>query len=409
MSSSTFKILLVVRKQNLSKEGLAAISIRITIEGKSLEFSSKINISPDLWDAKTGRATGRTRIATDANEAIDKIKARLQAKYREVDEKLGYVTPELLKNAFFGVDEKTTTLLVLFDKKIEQKKTLAGITIKREAVWKYENTRKKLEEFILSCCKLPDITVKEVGYGFITNFDIYLRSNCRCEHNTVVKHLRYLKQVTTDALKSGLIRIDPFLNIPLSSKKGYREFLTKEELRMIINQRFASDILKETRDVFVFCSYTGFAYVDVSKLTEDDIVTGEENKKFIIKGRTKTGVQAFVPLFETPLKIIEKYKKRNLPGGKLLPVYSCQVMNRYLKEIAELCGIKKPLSSHVGRHTFATLMLTEGISVESVSKMLGHTDIKTTQIYARILNEKVIREVSQKESGIDSLSADWVE
>lgn len=409
MSSSTFKILFVVRKQNLSKEGLAAISIRITIEGKSLEFSSKINILPAIWDAKTGRAKGRTRMVTDANGAIDRIRARLQAKYQEVEEKLGYVTPELLKNAFFGTEEKTTTLLALFDRKIEQKRSLAGVTIKQEAVWKYQNTRKKLEEFILSYCKLPDITIKEVGYGFITNFDIFLRSNCRSEHNTAVKHLRYLKQVTTEALKSGLIRTDPFLDIPLSSKKGHREFLTKEELRIIINQRFASEILKETRDVFVFCSYTGFAYVDVSKLTEDDIVTGEDNKKFIIKNRTKTGVRAFVPLLETPLKIIEKYKKKNLPGGKLLPVYSCQVMNRYLKEIGGLCGIKKPLSSHVGRHTFATLMLTEGISVESVSKMLGHTDIKTTQIYARILNEKVIREVSRKESEIDSLSADWAE
>lgn len=409
MSSSTFKVLFIVRKTRVTQKGVAPIRVRITIEGEYVEFSTGVNISPDIWDAKTGRATGRTRMATEVNAVIDKIKARLQAKYQEVEEKLGYVTPELLKNAFFGTEEKTTTLLALFDKKIEQKKSLAGVTIKREAVWKYQNTRKKLEEFILSYCKLPDITIKEVGYGFITNFDIFLRSNCRSEHNTVVKHLRYLKQVTTEALKSGLIRTDPFLDIPLSSKKGHREFLTKEELRIIINQRFASEILKETRDVFVFCSYTGFAYVDVSKLTEDDIVTGDDNKKFIIKNRTKTGVQSFVPLFETPLKIIEKYKKKNLSNGKLLPVYSCQVMNRYLKEIAELCGIKKLLSSHVGRHTFATLMLTEGISVESVSKMLGHTDIKTTQIYARILNEKVIREVSRKESEIDSLSADWAE
>jgi len=407
--SNTLKILILIRKKKLNSQGSTPIQVRITIEGESVEFSTGIAISPDVWDAKTGRATGRTRIATDANAAIDKIKARLQAKYQEVVDKLGYVTPELLKNTFFGVDEKTTTLLALFDRKIEQKQSLAGVTIKKEAVWKYQNTRKKLEEFILSYCKVPDITIKEVGYGFITNFDIFLRSNCRSGHNTVVKHLRYLKQVTTEALKSGLIRIDPFLDIPLSSKKGYREFLTKEELRVIINQRFASEILKETRDVFVFCCMTGFAYVDVSKLTEDDIVTGDDNKKFIIKDRTKTGVQAFVPLLETPLKIIQKYKKKNLPGGKLLPVYSCQVMNRYLKEIGELCGIKKPLSSHVGRHTFATLMLTEGISVESVSKMLGHTDIKTTQIYARILNEKVIREISQKESGIDSLSADWTE
>lgn len=409
MSRSTFNILFIVRKTKVNQMGLAPIRVRITIGGEAIEFSTKINISPALWDAKTGKATGRTRMSADANAAIDKIITRLHTKYGEVDNKLGYVTPELLKNAFFGVDEKTMTLLVLFDKKIGQKHSLAGVTIKREAVWKYENTRKKLEAFIPVYCKLPDISIKEVGYDFITGFDIYLRSTCRCGHNTAVKHLRYLKQVTTDALKSGLLRIDPFLDIRLSSKKGYREFLTKEELRIIINQRFASEILKETRDVFVFCCLTGFAYADVSRLTVDDIVRGEGNKQFIIKDRTKTGVQSFVPLLETALKIIGKYKKKDLPGGKLLPVYSCQVMNRYLKEIACLCGIKKPLSSHCGRHTFSTLMLTEGISVESVSKMLGHTDIKTTQIYARILNEKVIREVSSKEPGIDSLFDGWVE
>lgn len=409
MSRSTFNILFIVRKTKVNQMGLAPVRVRITIEGDSVEFSTKVSISPSVWDAATGKATGRTRMAADCNAVIDKITARLHTKYREVEEKLGYVTAVLLRNAFFGTDEKAASLLVLFDKKIAQKKALAGVSIKDDAVWKYENTRKKLEVFIPEYSRTPDILVREVNYQFITDFDIYLRSKCKCGHNTVVKHLRYLKQVTTDALKSGFIRIDPFLDIRLSSKKGYREFLTKEELRIIINRRFASEILTETRDVFVFCCLTGFAYADVSKLTEADIVTGDGNKKYIIKARTKTGVRSFVPLLDTALKIIGKYRKACLPGGKLLPVYSCQVMNRYLKEIAGLCGIKKPLSSHCGRHSFATLMLTEGISVESVSRMLGHTDIKTTQIYARILNEKVIREVSSKESGIDSLSDDWVE
>ena len=409
MSSSTFKTLFVVRKNGLPKDGLGMISIRITIEGDSLEFSSKIKISPDIWDANAGRAKGRTRTATDVNAALDKITSRLLAKYKELEDKYGYATPELLKNAFLGVAEKKTTLLLLMNQKIDQKKSLVGNTIKQSTISKYEDTRKKLEEFISIYNKTADISIKEVNYDFITNFDIHLRSKHGLHHNSVVKFLRYLKQITTEAIKSGLIQIDPFMNITLSSKKGYRKYLTKEELRVVMNQNFVSHVLKESRDVFVFQCYTGFAYADISKLTVDDIIEGNDNKQFIIKDRTKTGVESFVPLFKIPLKIIEKYRKQNLPDKKLLPISSCQVLNRYLKEIAGLCGIQKTLSSHVGRHTFATLMLTEGMSVESVSKMLGHTDIKTTQIYARILNEKVVSEAEQKRSDIDSLSDSWVE
>jgi site-specific recombinase XerD len=409
MSNSTFKTLFVVRKSNSSKDGTVAISIRITIEGDSLEFSSKIRVSPNIWDANAGRAKGRTRAATDINDALDKITSRLHSKYKELEDKYGYVTPELLKNAFLGIAEKKTTLLLLMDRKIDQKKALVGNTITKSAMVKYEDTRKKLEEFILIHNKTADISIKGVNYDFITAFDIHLRSKHGLHHNTVVKFLRYLKQITTEAIKSGLMQIDPFMNITLSSKKGHRKYLTKEELRTVMSQDFASDVLKEARDVFVFQCYTGFAYVDVSKLTIDDVIVGADKKQFIIKDRTKTGVESFVPLFEIPLKIIKKYRKRNLPDRKLLPVSSCQVLNRYLKEIAGLCGIQKTLSSHCGRHTFATLMLTEGISVESVSRMLGHTDIKTTQIYARILNEKVISETSKKETDVDSLSDLWQE
>lgn len=409
MNNSTFKILFVVRKRNASKDGTVIISIRITIEGKSTEFSSKIKIPPSLWDAKNGRVKGKSRIAMDANTALDQIKSRLYVVYRDLENKFGYATPQSLKNAFLGVVEKKMTLLFLMTRKIEQKTSLVGNTIKEAAIVKYKETNKKLQQFIPIFNKTTDISIKEVNYDFITNFDIYLRSKCNLHHNTVVKHLRHLKQITTEAMKSGLIQIDPFMNITLSSKKGYRKFLTKEELGKIMNLDLVSDVLKEARDIFVFQCFTGFAYIDLTKLTVDDIIEGEDNRQFIIKNRTKTEVESFVPLFAIPLKIIKKYREKKLPDKKLLPVRSCQVLNRYLKEIAGLCGIQKKLSSHCGRHTFATLMLTEGISIESVSKMLGHTDIKTTQIYAQILNQKVVSEAEQKRSDIDLLSKLWVE
>lgn len=347
--SSTFKILFIVRKSRIDREGLTPVVIRVTIDGEALEFSSKIRIHPGLWDAGRGRLTGRTRMAVDANTALEKINRHLRNKYSEVEDKLGYVTPELLRNAFLGVEEKKTTLLSLADRKVEQKKALAGASIKDSAVGKYENTRCRLEEFIPEYCKTRDIGIKEVDYGFIMGFDTFLRTKYRCGHNTVVKYLRYLKQITSDALKSGLIRTDPFMDIPLSSRKGHREYLTGEELEKMISRDFVSEILKETRDIFVFCCMTGFAYADVAKLTTDDI-TEDNGRKYIIKDRTKTGTPSFVPLLKTPLKIIEKYQRNKLPGNKLLPVSACQVMNRYLKEVASLCGINKDLSTHRRRH-----------------------------------------------------------
>lgn len=346
---STFRILFLLRK-TLNKEGLNNLMVRLTIEKDRLEFSSKILVHLKDWDSHSGKLKGRSKNALEINNTIDFIRNRLVQLYQEIQEADGFVTVEKLRNRFLGVEERADTLLSLFDKKIAQKQSIAGISIRQEAVDKYVCTRSKVSEFISHYYKRSDMPIKELWYDFITNFELFLQSQYKCKHNTIVRHMRYLKQVTTDALKSRKIVADPFYGITFSSRRGDREYLTEIELMTIMNKEFSSKQLEEVRDIFIFCCFTGLAYVDVSRLTTLDIITKGEGERYIIKDRTKTGVQSYIPLLDIPLMILDKYKGRELPNGRLLPVCACQNMNIYIKEIAVLCGINKKLSTHLARH-----------------------------------------------------------
>lgn len=348
--SSTFKILFFLRKTKLNKDGYGKVVIRITINGEVIEFSSKLAVKPECWNPKAGKMFGKTKVATEINNSLNQILIHLNDKFRILTDREGSVTPEKLRDAYLGLDDKKYTVLNLFDKKIEEKKKLIGISINKEGVEKYQCTRSKLSEYLIKQYDTSDLPIKDVGYSFIIDFDLFLRSEYKCGDNTVVRHLRYFKQITTDAVKRRYLMSDPFADITLTSKKGKRNFLTEEELKVILHKKFKSEILERVRDVFVFCCFTGLAYVDVSNLTVNDIVENGKGDKFIIKDRTKTGIESHVPLLDIPLKILEKYKQSNLNNGKLLPIGACQNMNNYIKEIAAICGINKNLSTHCARH-----------------------------------------------------------
>jgi site-specific recombinase XerD len=217
-----------------------------------------------------------------------------------------------------------------------------------------------------------------------------------------VKHLRYLKQIITNALKNRFITIDPFDDYKLGYKPVNKEYLIEPEIKQLLTKKFTAKRLEEVRDVFVFQCFTGIAYIDAANLTHDNIIEDGFGQKWIRLNRQKSSVQANIPLLEIPLAILKKYK--NLKDEKLLPIHSNQKMNEYLKEIAALCGINKRLTSHCGRHTFGTIMLTKGVSIESVSKMLGHTNITTTQIYAKVLNQKISSEVNKVRGEFDDMT-----
>jgi site-specific recombinase XerD len=289
----------------------------------------------------------------------------------------------------------------MYDSLVEQKRNLVDKAIRSTTLSKYTATRKRIEDFILHQYSKKDIPLREVNYQFISDYEIYLKSVCNCGHNSSVKHLRFLKKVLTTALKNKYISTDPFDDYKLGYKPVKKEFLIESEIKKLMNKKFDSKRLEEVRDVFLFQIFTGLAYIDAVNIKEDNIIEDGFGQKWIQLTRQKSSVQANIPLLDVPLSILKKYK--GLENGKLLPIHTNQKMNEYLKEIAALCGINKRLTTHCGRHSFGTIMLTKGVSIESVSKMLGHTNITTTQIYAKVLNQKIFSEVNKVRSEFDDM------
>ena len=398
--NSTYRILFLIRKR-LNKDGLASISVRISISGEKSEFSSKMFIDPEMW-SPLGKAIGRTKEAKNINDALDKIKIALDNQYKIILEKDGYVTPDKLRNTYLGKEIRKNTVLSLYNIKVEQKRNLVGKTIRDTTLSKYLATQKRVGDFMAYKYKKDDMPIRDVDFQFVTDYEVYLKSVCRCGHNSTVKHLRYLKKVLTIALKNKYISTDPFDDYKLGYKPVNKEFLIEPEIKKLMNKKFSVKRLEEVRDVFLFQIFTGVAYIDAANLTKENIFEDGLGQKWIRLTRQKSSVQANIPLLDVPLSILKKYS--GLENGKLLPIHTNQKMNEYLKEIAALCGVNKRLTTHCGRHSFSTLMLTKGISIESVSKMLGHTNITTTQIYAKVLNQKIFSEVNKVRGELDDLA-----
>jgi site-specific recombinase XerD len=361
---------------------------RITVNGKAVQFGSKVEVKPDYWNVKAGKAIGRTIEAQQVNATLESIKSTMTKIYRDLQEKENNVTPEKIKNVFFGIDTKFQTLLELFVRHNEDFKKLVGISKSQATYQKYEVTRKHVTNFMRDRYNLSDISLKEINNLFIIDFEVYLMCTAGCSSNTTAKFLQFLKRIILIARNNGWIHNDPFGNHKIRIAKVDRGYLTQNEVEQIMDKKFPCRRLEQVRDIFVFSCFCGLAYIDVKNLRENNIRTSFDGGLWIMGKREKTGINFNIPLLDIPKLILEKYKGA-LPNGLVLPVLSNQKMNAYLKEIADVCGIEKNLTFHLARHTFATLTLSKGVSIESVSKMLGHTNIQTTQIYARITDSKI--------------------
>lgn len=384
---STFRVLFYLKKGSEKKNGEVMIMARITIDGKLCQFSTKQSILPNNWSVASGKAKGKD--AGKINALLDDIRSALNTIYHEMQRRDNYVTAEKVKNEFLGHTEKHETILSLFQKHNDNMKQLVGISRTIATYRKYEVTRRHLADFIHDKYNLSDIPIREITPMFITDFELYLRTACKCGYNTAAKFLLFLKSIIIVARNNGILTKDPFANYKIQMKKVDRGYLTEDEIKIILKKKMVSERLEQVRDVFIFSCFSGLAYVDVVNLKEDNIRKSFDGNLWIITKRQKTNTDVNVPLLDIPKMILEKYKGK-LPNGKVLPIISNQKLNAYLKEIADVCGIKKNLTFHLARHTFATTTtLAKGVPIETVSKMLGHTNIETTQIYARITNNKI--------------------
>ena len=401
---STFKVLFYLKKGSEKRNGEVTIMARITIDGKICQFSTKQNIHPDYWNVKAGKATGKS--GGQINKLLDDIKASLHQIYHEQQRRDNYVTAEKVKNEFLGHTEHHETLLNLFEKHNSDVKQLIGISKSASTYQKYEVTRKHLLNFIQHKYNLSDIALKEINLMFITDFEVYLKTIGKCNSNTTAKFMQFFKRIVLIARNNGLIIGDPFANYKIRLQRVDRGYLTEDEIKKILKLKLVSDRLEHVRDLFIFSCFTGLAYIDVAGLIKENIRKSFDGNLWIMTKRVKTGIDVNVPLLDIPKMILDKYKDK-LPNGKILPIISNQKLNSYLKEIADLCGIKKNLTFHLARHTFATTTtLGKGVPIETVSKMLGHTNIETTQIYARITNNKIsddMKGLSEQFTGIEKI------
>lgn len=385
---TTFNVQFFRKKNAEKKDGTAPVIARVTVNGQRVHFSTKQSIGAEQWSVEQNKAKGRTAKDRAFNSILDEIKTTLHTTYHELNRKEAVVTAEKVKNAFLGIGQEKLFLIELFDdcNKILNKQI--GINKSKATYQKAEICKKHLTNYIQAEYNLSDIDLREVNHSFIVGFETYLLTVNKCNHNTAAKFIQKFRSIVLVAINNGQLQRDPFANYKIRLKKVDRGYLTKEELQRIIKKEIKNERLERIRDIFVFSCYTGLAYIDIKNLTTDHITQGFDDKLWIKTKRQKTNVATIVPILDVALNIINKYK--GLPNNVLLPLPSNQKTNAYLKEIATICDINKNLTFHLARHTFATtITLSNGVPIESVSKMLGHTNIKTTQIYARITNEKI--------------------
>ena len=388
-----FKVSYYVRSNYENKQGKSPLMIRIFLNGEMLNVgSSGIYIDKKLWNNSTNRVKGRGSESLNLNAQLDNISNSLQMifKKHEFDEDL---TLDKIKSIFLGKNKVKTTFGEFYDKYLEDIKAQVGAGKSIALYHKYSAARSHFVNFLHAKYGRKDLMPGELTHLIIHDFEIYLKTVVSLKSNSATKTLKFFKTVVIFAQKCGVMTHDPFLNHHFHLEPVDRGFLTDEEIQRIMQKDFEIPRLEMVRDVFIFSCFCGLAYIDVAHLTQENIIT-LDNRPWIIINRQKTNVQSNIPLLEIPQMILDKYKGKT-KDNRLLPVLSNQKINAYLKEIADLCGIKKRLSYHLARHTFATMLLSKGVPIESVSKMLGHTNIKTTQIYARITNKKIEQDMMQ--------------
>ena len=360
------------------------------IIGKSIaQFSSKLKVSEHLWNVKAGRATGKSHAATELNREINKVNLLIHSHYSEILKRTGKVTALEVKNAFQGIASGQKTLLALYEEIMQEFYLRIGIDRAKSSYRQYIHMHKHLQRFLKEKYNLRDIPLSQLALPFIENFDFYLRIERKLKPASVNGVIIQLLSLARVAVHRNYISHPPFFGYKLERPKFQIRSLTTEELDKLISTPILSTKLCFVRDLFLFASFTGISYIDLKNLTWKELVTEEDGSRWISKSRQKTGTPFHVKLLDIPARIIEKYKA--LSKDNLIFNVPCQsTTNQSLKEIAGLCGINKTLTFHVSRHTFASqVCLSQGVPIESVSRMLGHTDIATTQRYAHVNRDKI--------------------
>lgn len=392
-SLDTFNVIFHLRIARPDEEKLP-VYVRITINGKRIEISLKHKIALSNWNDKTGIAKNNCDEGKSLNNFMEQTRALLVSCYREMTLQKKIISIETFRKEYYGGNDDGFTLGKLMQyHNVEMKEALCKGTMKN-----YFTTQKYLEKFLKEKRKISDILLREINYTFVIDFDYYLKTSKPVDHqkplgnNGLMKHMERFRKMINVALKNEWLEKDPFRAYKLKFTKFERGCLTDTELKVIEGKDFKIDRLQTVKDLFIFSCYTGLSYIDTVALTQQNITEGIDQNAWLVTQRIKTKTPVKIPLLPKAMSIIEKYRNnpKCISEGSLLPNMSNQKLNGYLKEMADICGIEKNLTFHLARHTFATTVtLSNGVPIESVSKMLGHTKISTTQVYAKVIERKL--------------------
>ena len=398
---STFNILFYLNTSKRKKTGLCPLMGRITVDGGISQFSLKADVHPDNWDTKKGRAKGKSSAQIALNRKIEQTAQTIRDIYARTVEATGYITAEQIKNELNGTTAKAANLLELYREHNADYQKRIGIDRNVRTYLHYKNSLNHLSRFILSKYDLRDYPMKQLDMPFIESYDLYLRTDAQLCTNSMIKQIKHLKKIVSLAINQRIIIRDPFSEYVPEKQKSKYLHISKTELERIITTPIQSQSVSFVRDMFVFSCFTGLAYADMRQLSEKHIHKLPDDSVWIKISRLKTDIECNIRLLDIPLAIIEKYRhERN--GEPLLKIQNSAAVSRNMREIEKLCDINH-LHFHMARHTFATLIcLTNGVSMEAVSKMMGHNSMRTTQIYAEITSQKVCEDMKNLEKRIKS-------
>ena len=397
---STFKLLFYINRQKEKKNGKCVIMGRVTLDGKVCQYSTGLEIEPVVWNADLGRAVSvgkRHELLTPEeceelraiNRKLDVTEAKARATYQKYIEEIGYVSAEIIKNAVTGKAQAKEMLMELFDEHNMEFAKRVGVDRAKSTFKKYRQSRKYLQEFLRHQYGVGDMPLRSLEMQFMIDYNFYLSTIVRLKTVTLNDHLIILHKMAYLAMKQHTLKRDPFAGYKLEKVAVNHRYLTGEQFAKILNADLPTYRLCHTRDLFVFSTFTGIGRADLANLTEEKIVIKDDGSKWIHIARQKTKSECWIKLLDIPARIIEKYKGEG-EDGHLFFVPTTSTMSKNLKSIAEACNLGIRLTYYMARHSFATLIcLSNGVPIETISKMMGHSLISTTQIYAEITHQKV--------------------
>ena len=396
------KLSFYLKKNEEKADGTCPVMGRLTVDGSMVQFSTKMAAPVCLWDTAFGRCTGKSREAAEINDRLDQIRLSMNGHFEDILSVRERTTAEVVKNAFLGIASEQETLVKYFEKHNENFAKRVGINRSHHTYEEYLNALRHLKNFLRHKYRVSDIPFSALDDDFIRSYDFYLRVELKRMPNTILGVVTRMRKMIKYAICEGILTSDPFLNYTPERPKPQQKYLTRAELEKIMYTPLDHPNRYLVRDMFLFSCFTGLAYRDMCNLSEQNLFYAGDGTIWAKGFRQKTGTPYEIPLMELPLQIIRKYRGL-APEGKLLLMLGCKRMNINLQKIARMCGIERRLVFHCGRHTYASeITLSQGVPIETVSRMLGHSDLRSTRVYARITNDKIDRDMRQLEKRIEN-------